>query len=153
MTDNISILRLYSKFRAASVKNRRQVDRSSKNAGCHRLGATVISILVSLGLASASHAQTAQQAQNEVEDCPGEEISPNAGQKRDQPVYKYQANILTRKFHCPNCPYAMIMGSDKKVYIEHRYEALAQGFKPCRFCLPPVWRTVRGRLLKQDISR
>lgn len=67
--------------------------------------------------------------------------------------YKYLGNMVSLKFHCPGCPYGQIMARPKRIFFQYRYQAIEQGFKPCRFCLPPVWKTVRARLINPDISR
>ena len=75
------------------------------------------------------------------------EIRPIRDEQDDELLYKYQGNMVSGKFHRPDCPYAQIMNRHKKVFIARRNEALERGFRPCRFCLPRVQKTVRARLL------
>ena len=60
---------------------------------------------------------------------------------------KYIGNRESLKFHRPSCPYARIMAHSKRVQFFFRSQAVACGHIPCRYCLPPVWKVVRGRLL------
>jgi hypothetical protein len=63
---------------------------------------------------------------------------------------KYIGNAESHKFHRPSCPFARIMALNKRVEFNYRSQAVACGHVPCRYCLPPVWTVVRGRLLAPD---
>ncbi len=39
------------------------------------------------------------------------------------------------------------MALNKRVQFYYRTQAIACGHVPCRYCLPPRWTVVRGRLL------
>src|SRR5688572_26625290 len=60
---------------------------------------------------------------------------------------KYIGNCESHKFHRPSCPFARIMALNKRVPFCYRSQAVACGHAPCRYCLPPSWTVVRGRLL------
>jgi|GEM_PF-2684234 len=60
--------------------------------------------------------------------------------------YKYQGNLISRKFHRPRCPFAKVMSASKKIRFHFRYQAIAQGYCPCRYCLPPTWTSVSGAI-------
>lgn len=75
------------------------------------------------------------------------EIQQIGDGQKGEVLYKYEGNIVSGKFHRPDCPYAQIMNRHKKVFIARRNQAIEQGFRPCRFCLPRVEKTVRARLL------
>mgnify|MGYP000019066016 CR=1 FL=1 len=63
-------------------------------------------------------------------------------------TYKYEGNLVSRKFHQPNCPYTLMMSRSRKVYLPTIKLARAQGYKACRFCLPAASRTVHAYLIK-----
>lgn len=86
-----------------------------------------------------------------IETSQNESCSNQPQENRED--YKYLGNIVSLKFHRPGCPYGQIMARPKRIFFQYRYQAIEQGFKPCRFCLPPVWKTVRARLINPDISR
>ncbi len=86
-----------------------------------------------------------------IEPCQIESYSNQSQENRED--YKYLGNVVSLKFHRPGCPYGQIMARPKRIFFQYRYQAIEQGFKPCRFCLPPVWKTVRARLINPDISR
>jgi len=58
--------------------------------------------------------------------------------------YKYQGNLISRKFHRPRCPFARVMSESKKVRFHFRFQAISQGYCPCRYCLPPTWTSVQA---------
>lgn len=64
----------------------------------------------------------------------------------DQLPYKYVGNMDTEKFHRPSCPYAKIMNRVRKRFFHFRHEATDLGQVPCRYCLPPIVRNVRGTI-------
>ncbi|MBA4074564.1 MAG: hypothetical protein C0508_05935 [Cyanobacteria bacterium PR.023] len=68
-------------------------------------------------------------------------------------TYKYEGNLISRKFHQPNCPYSLVMAHSRKIMLESKKQAVAEGYKPCRFCLATVTRTVEAKLINLDISR
>jgi hypothetical protein len=61
--------------------------------------------------------------------------------------YKYVGNLSSLKFHRPWCPFAKVMSPTKMSLFHFRKDAIAQGFSPCRYCLPPFWTTVRAKIL------
>ncbi len=63
-------------------------------------------------------------------------------------TYKYEGNLISRKFHQPNCPYSLLMSRSRKVYLPTIKLARAQGYKACRFCLPAASRTVHAYLIQ-----
>ncbi len=80
---------------------------------------------------------------------------PGAGSSlsRSSATYKYEGNLISRKFHQPNCPYSLVMAHSRKIMLESKKQAVAEGYKPCRFCLRAVTRTVEAKLINLDISR
>ena len=68
-------------------------------------------------------------------------------------TYKYEGNLISRKFHQPNCPYSLVMARSRKIKFDTKKQALAEGYRPCRFCLAATTRTVRAKLINVDISR
>lgn len=69
------------------------------------------------------------------------------GDARQHALIKYIGNCESHKFHRPSCPFARIMALNKRVQFYYRTQAVACGHAPCRYCLPPRWTVVRGRLL------
>jgi len=67
------------------------------------------------------------------------------GSVKDLP-FKYSGNLYSHKFHRPRCPFCKAMSEYKKVRFHFRYQAIEQGFSPCRYCLPPVWTTVQAKI-------
>jgi hypothetical protein len=67
--------------------------------------------------------------------------------------YKYTGNLYSHKFHRPRCPFSRAMAACKRTRFHFRYQAVAQGYKPCRYCLPPTWTTVRATIKCQDIDK
>ena len=65
-------------------------------------------------------------------------------------TYKYEGNLISRKFHQPNCPYSLVMARFRKIKFNTKQQALAEGYKPCRFCLAAATRTVQAKLLKPN---
>lgn len=65
-----------------------------------------------------------------------------------QPIYKYTGNLFSKKFHRPSCPFARAMWRQNVIRFQHRKQAVDAGQKPCRYCLPPTWKSVGARILK-----
>jgi Metal binding domain of Ada len=63
------------------------------------------------------------------------------------PPFKYVGNTFSSKFHRPSCPFAKCMSSYHLVFFEHRHDATDRGFTPCKYCLPPDWKTVHAVIL------
>ena len=63
------------------------------------------------------------------------------------PENGYIGNIISLKFHEVDCPYGRIMAFSKRKYLPSRAACLAEGMRPCRFCLPPREKTVSCRIL------
>ncbi len=61
--------------------------------------------------------------------------------------------MISRKFHQPNCPYSLVMAHSRKIMLESKKQAVAEGYKPCRFCLAAATRNVEAKLINLDISR
>ncbi len=61
--------------------------------------------------------------------------------------YMYIGNNFSCKFHRPKCPFAQAMRTTRRVYCRFRSDAVSLGYKPCRYCLPQRWTTVRAELL------
>jgi hypothetical protein len=68
----------------------------------------------------------------------------------DDKPYKYTGNLYSHKFHRPSCPYCRVMAIYKRTRFHFRHQAVAAGYVPCRYCLPPVWTTVRAVIKCQD---
>lgn len=64
--------------------------------------------------------------------------------------YKYRGNSFSNKFHRPWCPFSRVMNAKHVVLFYFRYEAIAQGFAPCQYCLPSAWKSVHCRLLPSN---
>lgn len=62
--------------------------------------------------------------------------------------YKYIGNGSSGKFHRPSCPFAKVMGRSRRIFFRFRRDAIESTFVPCRYCLPPSWRSVSCKLLK-----
>lgn len=61
--------------------------------------------------------------------------------------YKYFGNNFSQKFHRPSCPYGRVISASHLVPFHFRREAVVAGFKPCRYCLPQAWGSVRCFIL------
>lgn len=57
-------------------------------------------------------------------------------------LYKYIGNGLSLKFHRPSCPFAKVMGREHRIFFKFRRDAVESAFLPCRYCLPPNWKSV-----------
>lgn len=78
-------------------------------------------------------------------------IPPQTYAQADQSLatpYKYIGNRISLKFHRPSCPYARVMSIYKQVKYQFRKDAVNDGQKPCRYCLPPDWTQLRGAVLR-----
>jgi len=64
--------------------------------------------------------------------------------------YKYVGNSFSLKFHRPSCPFAKAMHYSRISLFHFRREAITAGMKPCRYCLPPAWGTLKGTILPQQ---
>jgi hypothetical protein len=64
--------------------------------------------------------------------------------------YKYVGNSFSLKFHRPSCPFAKAMHYSRLTLFHFRKEAITAGMKPCRYCLPPSWGTLKGTILPQE---
>jgi hypothetical protein len=65
----------------------------------------------------------------------------------EQPIYKYTGNSFSLKFHRPSCKFARAMWRGHVVRFQYRKQAIDAGQKPCRYCLPPDWKTVGAKVL------
>ncbi|MBL8081705.1 MAG: hypothetical protein JNN26_03750 [Candidatus Obscuribacter sp.] len=81
--------------------------------------------------------------------CPGFRLNPAYAQDQRQkpPENGYIGNIISLKFHEVDCPYGRIMALSKRRYLPSKSACLAQGMRPCHFCLPPREKTVSCKIL------
>lgn len=97
---------------------------------------------------SAAHADAPsvvrQNGQGDSQAALSQSVSDDA---RQHAAIKYIGNCESHKFHRPSCPFARIMALNKRVQFNYRTQAVACGHAPCRYCLPPRWTVVRGKLL------
>jgi hypothetical protein len=56
--------------------------------------------------------------------------------------FKYVGNSFSSKFHRPSCMFAKCISSYHAVFFAQRHNAIEGGYTPCRWCLPPNWKTV-----------
>lgn len=73
---------------------------------------------------------------------------PQAEIDNIKPIYKYIGNSFSFKFHRPSCPFAKAMWRGHVIRFEYRKQAIDAGQKPCRYCLPPYWKSVGAKILK-----
>jgi len=71
-----------------------------------------------------------------------EQLSPD-----DAVPFKYVGNQFSCIFHRPSCPFAQCISAHHLRFFPRRCNATDQGFKPCRYCLPPFWTTVQAVLI------
>src|SRR6185437_100380 len=76
-------------------------------------------------------AQAEEQAQPQVDALPARETL--------QLPYKYVGNNFSHKFHRPSCPFARKMWPQRMQLFHFRKQAIDSDYRPCRYCLPPVW--------------
>ncbi len=65
----------------------------------------------------------------------------------EQPVYKYTGNLFSLKFHRPSCKFARAMWREHVIRFQYRKQAVDAGQKPCRYCLPPDWKSVDSKIV------
>ncbi len=65
--------------------------------------------------------------------------------------YKYVGNNFSHKFHRPSCPFAKAMDVEHVELFHFRKEAIDAGQSPCRYCLPPYWKTVQSKLIPNTV--
>jgi hypothetical protein len=58
--------------------------------------------------------------------------------------YKYVGNSYSLKFHRPSCPFAKAMSVNHVQLFHFRREAIEAGEKPCNYCLPQSWGSVKA---------
>jgi hypothetical protein len=66
--------------------------------------------------------------------------------------YKYIGNTFSNKFHRPWCPFSQVMNAKHANFFCFRYQAIDDGFTPCRYCLPPYTKSVHAVLLHASIN-
>jgi len=76
-----------------------------------------------------------------------------AAQGKQLLPYKYVGNSFSFKFHRPSCQFARAMSLDHVVLFHFRRDAVGAGHRPCRWCLPPAWRTVEAHVLPRSDSQ
>lgn len=76
-------------------------------------------------------------------------FSPAVAEEKtdEQPVYKYTGNLFSLKFHRPSCKFARVMWREHVVRFQYRKQAVDAGQKPCRYCLPPDWKSVDAKIV------
>lgn len=75
-----------------------------------------------------------------------ERIAVPSHKVKDLP-YKYVGNNYSGKFHKPSCPFAKVMNIGHVELFHFRIEAIKAGQRPCHYCLPQEWRSVRATIL------
>ncbi|MBX9695607.1 MAG: hypothetical protein K2Z81_24700 [Cyanobacteria bacterium] len=79
-----------------------------------------------------------------------EQVPPTANLQQtasESGQFKYIGNNFSQKFHRPKCPFAEVMRHSRRVYCRFRCDAVALGYRPCKYCLPQRWTTVRAQIL------
>lgn len=72
-----------------------------------------------------------------AEDSFREDLSPAEPQEEPVPVAsEYIGNRLSKIFHDPSCRYCANTSDKYRVELHSVEDAVSQGFKPCRRCLP-----------------
>ena len=72
-----------------------------------------------------------------AEDSFREDLSPAKPQEEPVPVVsEYIGNRLSKIFHDPSCRYCANTSDKYRVELHSVEDAVSQGFKPCRRCLP-----------------
>jgi methylphosphotriester-DNA--protein-cysteine methyltransferase len=62
--------------------------------------------------------------------------------------YKYVGNSFTHIFHRPSCEFAHRIWHTRVELFHFRREAIEASYKPCNWCLPKTWTTLRGKVLQ-----
>lgn len=65
----------------------------------------------------------------------------------DELPYKYVGHNESHKFHRPSCPFARVMSVKHLELFHFRKEAVQAGYMPCRYCLPPWWKSCHVRIV------
>jgi len=60
----------------------------------------------------------------------------NDNKSENQPAAGYVANSNSRIVHRSDCKYVAKMKPDHRVPFEHLADAVAEGYRPCKSCLP-----------------
>jgi hypothetical protein len=58
--------------------------------------------------------------------------------------YKYVGNSFSLKFHRPSCRFAKAMSVNHVQLFHFRRQAIEAGEKPCNYCLPQSWGSVKA---------
>lgn len=66
--------------------------------------------------------------------------------------YKYIGNCFSNKFHRPWCPFEHLISARHARLFCLRRDAVLAGFDPCRYCLPPIVKQLRGTILNDQPS-
>lgn len=90
-----------------------------------------------------------QDPQEQTVSSPQQEQNVSAPQQEsnEQPIYKYVGNLFSLKFHRPSCKFARVMWRQHVIRFQYRKQAIDAGQKPCRYCLPPNWKSVEAKIL------
>jgi hypothetical protein len=86
------------------------------------------------------------ETESEVDNSQTERTRSQTDEK--SPIYKYIGNSSSFKFHRPSCPFARAMWRGHIIKFHYRKQAIDAGQKPCRYCLPPFWKSVGAKILK-----
>lgn len=81
--------------------------------------------------------------------CPAKAASETDLQDEEGRKIRYIGNRQTYKLHRLTCPYRLVMRAELEKKFVCRAAAIQESFIPCRYCLPPVWKSVRGRVMLQ----
>ena len=54
----------------------------------------------------------------------------------DLPIDAYIGNLRTKKFHCPDCEWALVISETNRVIFKSREEAILFDYEPCKTCKP-----------------
>lgn len=114
------------------------------------LQSLLMSLSACLLLPFAFAGESQQSAGSLAEDAATPLSSSSVMDKPDRSAlpYKYVGNLFSSKFHRPSCPFAKCMSAHNAVLFHFRKEAVDAGQKPCRYCLPKTWKTVKAALYK-----
>ncbi len=114
-----------------------------------------IAIIILLFLFSA---QPAPAVSEEQPGAPFGQSDQTAGNSRSESdpyadlPYKYVGNSFSHKFHRPSCPFARAMSPAHLCLFHFRKQAVEAAYLPCRYCLPPDWKTVGAVILPREVD-
>ena len=112
----------------------------------------LFSAFLPAGLSWPSASCLAQSASSASSASSVSTVSPATTDTSETLPFKYTGNLITHKFHRPRCPFCRVMAEAKRQPFHFRCQAIEQGYLPCRYCLPPIWTTVRATIHVQAVS-